>query len=77
LRAELERILLECEPYAQRFGWVDELRRIAAMADGGCSYRRQREVYRHTRSCAAVMQSLAHEFTSDEPVVWDRLAPGV
>lgn len=77
LRAELERMLLECEPYAQRFGCSAELRRIAAMADGGCSYRRQREVYRHTRSWAAVMQSLAHEFASDEPVVWDRLPSGV
>jgi glutamate---cysteine ligase / carboxylate-amine ligase len=77
LRAELERMLLECEPYAQRFGCAADLHRIAAMADGGCSYRRQREVYRHTRSCAAVMQSLAHELASDEPVVWDRLASGV
>ncbi|HTQ46094.1 MAG TPA: glutamate--cysteine ligase [Polyangiaceae bacterium] len=76
LRAELERMLVECEPYAQRLGCAAELRRIAAMADGGCSYRRQREVYRHTRSGAAVMQSLAHEFVSDEPVVWDRLPSG-
>src|SRR5262249_39098562 len=72
LRAELERMLVECEPYAQRLGCSAEFRRIAAMADGGCSYRRQREVYRHTRSGAAVMQSLAHEFVSDEAVVWDR-----
>jgi carboxylate-amine ligase len=73
LRGELERMLLECEPYAQRLGCAAELRRVAALADGGCSYRRQREVFRHTRSCAAVMQSLAHEFASDEPVVWDTL----
>jgi carboxylate-amine ligase len=77
LRAELERMLLECEPYAERLGCVAELRRVAAMADGGCSYRRQRDVYRNTRSCAAVMQSLAHELVSDEPVVWDRLPSGV
>jgi carboxylate-amine ligase len=76
LRAELERMLVECEPYARRLDCLAELRRIAAMADGGCSYRRQREVYRHTRSCAAVMQTLAHEFVSDEPVVWDRLPSG-
>jgi carboxylate-amine ligase len=76
LRSELERMLVECEPYAERLGCAGEMRRIAAMADGGCSYRRQREVYRHTRACAAVMQSLAHEFVSDEPVVWDRLPSG-
>ncbi len=76
LRAELEQMLLDCEPYAQRLGCASEMRRVAAMADGGCSYRRQRDVYRHTRSHAAVMQSLAHEFASDEPVVWDRLASG-
>ena len=29
------------------------------------------------RGTAAVMQSLAHEFVSDEPVVWDRLPSGV
>jgi carboxylate-amine ligase len=77
LRAELERMLEECEPYAERLGCAAELKRAAAMLDGGCSYRRQREVYRYTRSYAAVMQSLAHEFVSDEPVVWDRLPSGV
>jgi carboxylate-amine ligase len=76
LRTELERMLVECEPYAQQLGCAAELRRVAAMADGGCSYRRQREVYRYTRSYAAVMQSLAHELANDEPVVWDRLSAG-
>jgi carboxylate-amine ligase len=76
LRGELDRMLVECEPYARRLGCAAELQRIAAMVDGGCSYRRQREVYRHTRSYAAVMQSLAHELASDQPVVWDRLPSG-
>jgi hypothetical protein len=52
------------------------MRRISSILESGCSYRRQRDVYKHTRSCAAVMQSLAYEFASDEPVVWDRLASG-
>lgn len=76
LRDELERMLVECEPYAERLGCVADMRRVAVMAERGCSYRRQREVYRHTRSGAAVMQSLAHEFVSDEAVVWDHLPSG-
>jgi glutamate---cysteine ligase / carboxylate-amine ligase len=76
LREELERMLVECEPYAERLGSSTDLRRVASILESGCSYRRQRDVYKHTRSCAAVMQSLAYEFVSDEPVVWDRLASG-
>jgi carboxylate-amine ligase len=76
LRDELERMLVECEPYAERLGCLADMRRVASMVEAGCSYRRQREVYKHTRSCAAVMQSLAYELASDEPVVWDRLASG-
>jgi carboxylate-amine ligase len=76
LRDELERMLIECEPYAERLGCLADMRRVASMVEAGCSYRRQREVYKHTRSCAAVMQSLAYELASDEPVVWDRLASG-
>ncbi len=76
LRDELEQMLLECEPHAGRLGGALEMKRIAGMLERGPSYRRQRDVYRHTRSHAAVMQSLAHEFASDEPVVWDRLPAG-
>jgi len=76
LREELEQMLIECEPYAGRLGGAVEMKRVAAMLEKGPSYRRQRDVYRHTRSHAAVMQSLAHELASDEPVVWDRLPAG-
>jgi carboxylate-amine ligase len=76
LRDEIEGMLVDCEPYAAKLGCADDLRRVAAMLETGCGYRRQREVYKHTRSCAAVMQSLAHELATDEPVVWDRLASG-
>ncbi len=76
LRDELQRMLVECEPYAERLGCLADLRRVSSMMEAGCSYRRQREVYKHTRSYAAVMQSLAYELACDEPVVWDRLASG-
>jgi carboxylate-amine ligase len=76
LRDELERMLVECEPYAEKLGCATDMRRVASMIEAGCGYRRQREVYKHTRSVAAVMQSLAHELAMDEPVVWDRLASG-
>jgi carboxylate-amine ligase len=76
LRDEVERMLIDCEPYAAKLGCVEEMRRVAQMLETGCSYRRQREVYKHTRSCAAVMQSLAHELATDEPVVWDGLGSG-
>jgi len=73
LRQELDTMLEECEPYAERLGCASELRRVSAILEHGPSYRRQREVFRHTRSYSAVMQSLSHEFVSDEPAVWDRL----
>ena len=73
LRDELETMLVECEPYAAQLGCASELTRIPTMLEQGCSYRRQRDVFRHTRSHAAVMQSLAHELANDEPVFWDRL----
>jgi carboxylate-amine ligase len=76
LRDELDRMLVECEPYAERLGCAAEMKRVAGMLEHGPSYRRQRDVYRHTRSHSAVMQSLAHELASDEPVVWDRLPAG-
>ncbi len=76
LRAEVERMLVDCEPYAAKLGCANDMRRVAEMLERGPSYRRQREVFRGTRSHAAVMQSLAHELVSDEPVVWDRLPAG-
>ncbi len=76
LRDELETMILDCEPYAGRLGCAAPMRQIARILDQGPSYERQREVYRHTRSHAAVMQSLAHEFASDEPAVWDQLPAG-
>jgi carboxylate-amine ligase len=69
-------MLIACEPYAEELGCLQDMRRVSSILESGCSYRRQRDVYRHTRSCAAVMQSLAYEFSSDEAVVWDRLASG-
>jgi carboxylate-amine ligase len=76
LREEVERMLVDCEPYAAKLGCASDVRRISRMLEGGPSYRRQREVFRGSHSHAAVMQSLAHELASDEPVVWDRLSAG-
>jgi carboxylate-amine ligase len=76
LRDELETMLVQCEPYAAKLGCANDLRRVAGIFERGPSYRRQRDVFRHTRSYSAVMQSLSHEFASDEPVVWDRLHSG-
>jgi carboxylate-amine ligase len=73
LRDELEQMLVDCEPYADKLGCLKAMRGVSAMLEHGCSYRRQREVYKYTRSHAAVMQSLAQELLSDEPVAWNRL----
>jgi carboxylate-amine ligase len=76
LRTEIERMLVECEPHAQGLGCESDLRRVAPMLEHGPSYRRQREVFRVTRSHAAVMQTLAQELASDEPAVLDRSLAG-
>lgn len=76
LRDELDTMLRECEPYAAKLGCASEMRRVASILERGPSYRRQRDVFHHTRSYSAVMQSLSHEWASDEPVVWDRLHSG-
>jgi carboxylate-amine ligase len=76
LRAEVERMLIDCEPYAAKLECATEMKRVARILELGPSYRRQRDVFRVTRSLAAVMQSIAHELASDEPVFWDRLPAG-
>jgi carboxylate-amine ligase len=73
LRAEIERMLVDCEAYAKTLGCESDLRRVAQMLDYGPSYHRQRDVFRATHSHAAVMQTLAQELASDEPVFWDRV----
>jgi carboxylate-amine ligase len=73
LRAEIERTIVDCEAYAKTLGCESDLRRVARMLDDGPSYQRQRDVFRATRSHAAVMQTLAQELATDEPVFWDRV----
>jgi carboxylate-amine ligase len=67
LREEVERMLVDCEPYAAKLGCSSDMQRIAGMLERGPSYHRQREVFRGTRALAA-------ELASDEPVVWERLS---
>jgi carboxylate-amine ligase len=76
LRAQIERMLVDCEPYAAKLGCAKDMRRVADILERGPSCRRQRDVFRVTRSLAAVMQTLSHELASDEPVFWDRLPAG-
>ncbi|MGV9860744.1 glutamate--cysteine ligase [Gordonia sp. NPDC003425] len=58
---DLADVLRRLEPVAADLGCLDELARVALIADGGASYQRQRAVYEQTGDMRAVVASVVDE----------------
>ena len=67
IREDIEELLDELRPIAERLGSADELEDVRQILERGASYQRQRAVMADKGTLVAVVDSLVHELATDEP----------